>query len=209
VITKLNLSSKPFRNRTLPYLIAILLLACAVAGMIISFARWREVYSRHEIIKSDIQEMEKNLKDLEDQGARVQQSLSPGQKEILIAGHKLIANKTFGWSRLFADLEAVLPAGVSASRINVENVYKDGDQIKAHLDFSVLSQNYQNVMNMIQRMNQTGIFRAELRGQDLQKDDRFTYSEFTLKLTYTPRYGYSTSPGINAAVSPPEGGTKQ
>jgi Tfp pilus assembly protein PilN len=208
VITKLNLSSKPFRNRTLPYLIAVLLLACALAGTVISFAQWREVRSRNEIVKGDIQEMEKELKELKDKEFKVQQSLSPDQKEILIAGHKLVANKTFGWSRLFADLEAVLPAGVSASRINVENVYKDGDRIKAELDFSVLSRNYQNVMNMIQRMNQTGIFRAELRGQDLQKNDRFTYSEFTLKLTYTPRYGYSNTSDINVAVNPTDGGNQ-
>ncbi len=208
MITKLNLSSHPFRNRTLPYLIALLLLAFAIAGMILSFAQWREAASRNEIVRSDIQEMEGKLKDFKDKETKVQQNLSPAQKELLIAGHKLVANKSFGWSRLFADLEGVLPAGVSASRINVENVYKDGDRIKAELDFSVLSRNYQNVMQMIQRMNQSGIFRAELRGQDLQKDDRFTYSEFTLKLTYTPRFGYSNKPDINVAANSTEGGNQ-
>jgi hypothetical protein len=46
-------------------------------------------------------------------------------------------------------------------------------------------------MAMIENMNGSGIFSAELRGQDLQKNERFTYSEFTLHLIYTPRVGYS------------------
>ncbi|MGI8670176.1 MAG: hypothetical protein ACR2J3_10090 [Aridibacter sp.] len=208
MITKLNLSSHPFRNRTLPYLIALLLLALAVAGTVLSFAEWRGIRARNEIVKSDIGQIQEDLKELKNKGALVQQSLSPAQKQLLIAGHKLVAAKSFGWSRLFADLEAVLPAGVSASRINVENIYKEGDKIKAELDFAVLSGNYQNVLQMIQKMNESGIFRAELRGQDLQKDDRFTYSEFTLKLTYTPRYGYSATTNPDVASNPADGGAK-
>ncbi len=208
MITKLNLSSHPFRNRTLPFLIALLLLAFALAGTVLSFAQWREIRSRNELVKNDIEQIQEDLKELKNKGTLVQQSLSPAQKQLLIAGHKLVAAKSFGWSRLFADLESVLPAGVSASRINVENVYKEGDRIKAELDFAVLSGNYQNVLQMIQRMNESGVFRAELRGQDLQKDERFTYSEFTLKLTYTPRYGYSTTTASDVASNPTDGGAE-
>ena len=106
---------------------------------------------------------------------------------MLIASHKLVASKSFGWSRLFADLEAVLPGSVSASRISVQNIFKDGDRIKAELDFSVLSRDYQSVMNMIDNMNNSGIFQAELRGQDLQKTERVTYTEYTLHIVYSPR----------------------
>ncbi len=208
MITKLNLSSHPFRNRMLPYLIALLLLALALAGTVLSFAEWRGIRSRNEIVKSDINQIEEDLKELKNKGALVQQSLTPVQKQLLIAGHQLVAAKSFGWSRLFADLEAVLPAGVSASRINVDNVYKEGDRIKAELDFAVLSGSYQNVLQMIQRMNESGVFRAELRGQDLQKDERFTYSEFTLKLIYTPRYGYSNAPASDVVSNPTDGGAE-
>ena len=118
-------------------------------------------------------------------GELVQQQLTPEQRTLLIASHKLVANKSFGWSRLFADLEGVLPGSVSASRIKVENIYKDGDRIKAELDFAVLSYNYQAVMSLIDNMNNSGVFRAELRGQDLQKTERLTYTEYTLRLIYT------------------------
>ncbi len=193
MITKLNLSSRPFRNRTLPYLIALLFLALAVSGATLSFAKLRDITAKNENAKSEIEQMNAEVRGLKDKGEKVQQQLTPEQSALLVAAHKLVANKTFGWSRLFADLESVLPGGVSVSRINVQNVFKDGDRTKAELEFAVLSRDYPSVMTMIENMNSSGIFAAELRGQDLQKNERFTYSEYTLHLIYTPRAGYSAS----------------
>lgn len=200
MISKINLASKPFRNRTLPYLISLLLLAIAVAGAVLSFVKLNEIRNQNEIAASDIKRMESELKDLNQKGELVQQQLSPEQRASLIGANKLVANKSFGWSRLFADLEAVMPGSVSASRINVENVYKDGNRIKAELDFGVLSYNYQSVMTMIDSMNNSGVFRAELRGQDLQKTEGAVYTEYTLHLIYTPAAGYSATPSEVAST---------
>jgi len=194
VINKLNLSSRPFRNRTLPYLIALLFLTLAVSGATLSFAKLRDTTAKNEIAKSEIEQMDAEVKALKGKGELVQQQLTPEQSALLVGAHKLVANKTFGWSRLFADLESVLPGGVSVSRINVQDVFKDGEKTKAQLEFAVLSRNYPSVMAMIENMNGSGIFSAELRGQDLQKNERFTYSEYTLHLIYTPRAGYSVTP---------------
>jgi len=191
VITKLNLASQPFRNRTLPYLISLLFLAFAVAGAVLSFASWRDAAARNEIAKSDIERMNTELQGLKGKGALVQQQLSPEQQAILIAAHKLVANKSFGWSRLFADLESSLPGSVSVSRIGVQNVFNDGDKTKAELEFAVLSRDYQSVMTMIENMNNSGVFQAELRGQNLQKTESITFTEYTLRLLYTPRMSYS------------------
>ena len=194
MINKLNLSSQPFRNRTLPYLLSLLLLAFAVAGAVLAFSSLKKTTADNEIAKTDIALMSAELQTLKDKGAAVQQQLTPEQQSLLIAAHKLVANKSFGWSRLFADLESLLPGGVSVSRISIENVYQDGDQTKAELEFGVLSRDYQSVMTMIEKMNSSGTFQAELRGQDLQKTDSITYTEYTLRLIYTPRSGYSNAP---------------
>ena len=191
MINKLNLSSRPFRNRTLPYLIALLFLAVAISGATLSFAKLRDTTAKNEIAKSEIEQMNAEVKALKGKGELVQQQLTPEQTALLVGAHKLVANKTFGWSRLFADLESVLPGGVSVSRINVEDVFKDGEKTKAQLEFAVLSRDYPGVMAMIENMNGSGIFSAELRGQDLQKNERFTYTEYTLSLVYTPRSAYS------------------
>lgn len=191
MITKTNLASKPFRNRTLPYVISLLLLALAVAGTAWAFTKWRDAANQNEIAVANIKKMEDELKDLSSKNDAVQQQLPADKRELLIAAHKLVASKSFGWSRLFSDLEGVLPGSVSASRIAVENVYKDGDRIKAQLEFAVLSRDYPAVMAMIDNMNSSGIFRAELRSQDLQQTDTITYTEYTLSLLYTPSVGYS------------------
>ncbi|MDQ3043247.1 MAG: hypothetical protein M3R11_12865 [Acidobacteriota bacterium] len=200
MINKLNLSSRPFRNRTLPYLIALLFLAFAVSGAVLSFASLSNTTAENELAKSDIERMKTEVQTLNGKGELVQQQLTPEQQSLLIAAHKLVANKSFGWSRLFADLESLLPGGVSVSRISVQNIYKDSDRTRADLEFGVLSRDYGSVMQMIDSMNNSGKFQAELRGQDLQKTESITYTEYTLRLIYTPGYGYSPAAPSDVAL---------
>lgn len=207
MINKLNLSSRPFRNRTLPYLIALLFLAFAVSGAVLSFATLRRTIAENEQAKLDAQEMEAKVKELRGKGELVQQALTPEQQSLLIAAHKLVANKSFGWSRLFSDLESLLPGSVSVSRIAVQNIYKDGDKTKADLEFAVLSRDYASVIQMIEAMNNSGMFQAELRGQDLQKTESITYTEYSLGLIYTPRQGYNPSVPVSD-VAQTQGGNQ-
>ena len=193
MITKLNLASRPFRNRTTPYLLALVLVAIALSAALLCFGRLRRNAIENEIAKNEIAQMQAESNELRGKGEQIQQSLTPQQKELLVAAHKLVANKSFVWSRLFYDLETVLPGNVSASRISVENIYKDGDRVKAELELGVLSRDYQSVMNMIAAMNNSGVFQAELRGQDLQTSDRATFSEYTLRLIYTPPVGVAAA----------------
>ena len=152
------------------------------------FAKLRTIREDNELAKKQIADTEVEVKELDNKGKLVQEELTPEQRALLIGAHKLVANKSFGWSKLFSDLEGVLPPSVSASRISVENIFLDGDRVKAELEFAVLSNDYQSVAVMIDNMNNSGVFRAELRGQDRQKTERSTYTEFTLHLIYTPYY---------------------
>lgn len=205
MITRLNLASKPFRNRNLPYVLTVVLLALSVAGAVLAFAHVQRNADDNERAKSDVEQMEGRIRELNGEGEKVQQQLSPEQRGMLIAAHKLVDSKNFGWSRLFADLEGVMPGSVSASRISVENVYNDNGRIRAELDFGVLARDYPSVMTMITSMNNSGVFQAELRGQDRQQNDSITYSEYTLKLIYTPTYAAPETPANDIAVNSPGG----
>lgn len=193
MINRLNLATNPFRNRTTPYLVAAGLIVFGLAGIIVSIAEWRQAVKDNELTVKQIGEMEAELQRLKAEGEKVRQQLTPEQRELLFAAHKLVANKTFGWSRLFADLESVMPGGVSANRISVQNVFRDGDKVNAEIEFGVISRDFNAVMGMLQAMNNSGIFRAELRGQDLQKTDLSTYTEYRLRLIYTPAYSYTAN----------------
>ncbi len=208
MINKLNLSSRPFRNRTLPYLMTLLLLAFSVGGVVLCFAKLSDIRKNNELAKKDIVEIEKKLNELNSQREAVQEELTPDQRARLIGTHKLVANKSFGWSRLFSDLEQVLPGSVSASRISVENIFKDGDRIKAELNFSVLSRDYQSVAVMIDNMNNSGVFKAELRGQDRQETERLTFTEYTLHLIYAPNYLAPTAANPSDLAMEQQGGNQ-
>jgi hypothetical protein len=56
------------------------------------------------------------------------------------------------------------------------------------LDLGVLSRDYESVMSMITQMNNSGLFQAELRGQDRQQNQSTTYTEYSLHLIYMPAY---------------------
>ena len=199
VITKLNLSTHPFRNRVLPYLMAAALLFVSAIVGIYCLSRLNDNRKQNDLLATAIQERQADITRLKGEGEKVQQLLTPEQRALLSASHKLVANKTFGWSRLFADLESVLPGNVSASRIRIENVYRDGDRVKAQLEFAVISRDFAAVSTMIDNMHNSGLFQPDLRSQNLQKNERITFTEYTFQLIYTPGYGYSTSPQADVA----------
>lgn len=206
MITKLNLATNPFRNRVLPYLIAALLLVVSAVGGVYCLARLNENKKQNDLLVAAIQERQTEIQRLKGEGEKVQQLLTPEQKALLSASHKLVANKTFGWSRLFSDIESVLPGSVSASRIAVVNIYQDGDRVRAELELGVISRDYPAVMSMIENMNNSGLFQAELRGQDLQKNERITFSEYTFHVIYTPANGYAAAPTTDIAQNNQGGG---
>jgi Tfp pilus assembly protein PilN len=177
---------------------SVLLLVSVVLG-VYSLSVLSDNSERNKSLAESNAQQQVEIDRLKGEGAKVQQLLTPDQKSLLTASHKLVANKAFGWSRLFADLESVMPGSVSASRIAVENIFQDGDRVKAELEFGVLSRDYASVMGMIERMNNSGLFKAELRGQDLQQNERVTFTEYTFRLIYTPAYGYATAPQVDVA----------
>jgi Tfp pilus assembly protein PilN len=188
VINRLNLASRPFRNSTIPWLLSAAILLVSVISFIFLYAQWQRTKEEAQLVKTSSQQIEDDLKAYQEKEQQVRQQLTPDQQQLLLAAHKLVLKKQFSWSRLFSDLENVLPGGVSVSAINVEDVVLRNNQTEAELQFSVLSRNYQSVVGMIDNMNSSGIFRAELRGQDLQRSESGDYSEYTLHLVYSPHY---------------------
>lgn len=196
ILTDLNLATRPFRNRVLPYLTAALLAGAAALLVVVCLIWLKQNSDVNKIQAERINTANTEIARLKGEGEKVQQQLTPEQKAILSASQRLVANKQFGWSRLFADLESVLPGSVSASRIVVNNIYNDGAKIKADLELAVLSRDYASVDTLIRNMQNTGLFQPELRGQDLQKSDRLTYSEFTFRVIYTPNYQPSAASDV-------------
>jgi Tfp pilus assembly protein PilN len=215
VQNRLNLATKPFTNRALPWEIAIILLLFALIAMVFIARSTSEANAKAQVTQREIDGLKQQELDILKQQDEVKRSLTADQLKSLKSAHELVNRKRFSWSRLFADLEAVLPGEVRVSRIAVRQIRMEAGITVADLELSVVSKSYSTVTEMMATMEQQGIFHADLLNQNLQKGrDEGGGSEYELKVDYRPRFAYPAAPTqpARAALDPaqvaPEGGLK-
>lgn len=192
--TRLNLASRPFRNRALPWTVtAIIALASTVALMLIVRASF-QTNAQAQAIESDVTRLQRDVDGAKRRANEIKSVFTPAQFETLKSAHALVDRKRFSWSRLFGDLEAVLPGSVRVSRITVKKVTAMGDLTEADLELVVASKSPTTVTDMIADMERGGVFRAELMSQNTQRGRGETGAEYELSVHYTPRSGAPIEP---------------
>ena len=188
----LNLASKPFSNRLLPWVLTAVILFISVVGLVVVIQLTtsinRDVASRSAAVNT----MKQEEQALITKGEELKRQFSIDKQQALQAAHQLVDRKGFSWSRLFADLEDAVPDNVRVSRIAVRDITRQGDQTVADLDLAVFSKTSTNVLQMISDMNKSGIFDAKLVNQNLQKGRGESGSEFELMVVYRPRHGVAS-----------------
>jgi Tfp pilus assembly protein PilN len=192
VSSNLNLASKPFSNRLLPWVLTAVILFISMVGLIVVIQLTtsinRDVASR----SASVNRMKQEEQALIAKGEELKRQFSIDKQQALQAAHQLVDRKRFSWSRLFADLEDAVPGSVRVSRIAVRDITRQGDQTVADLDLAVFSKTSTNVLQMMSEMNKSGIFDAKLVNQNLQKGRGESGSEFELAVVYRPRHGVAT-----------------
>lgn len=187
----LNLASKPFNNRVLPWVLTVVILFISLIGLLIVVRYTFEARSQSTAIQRDIDNLRAQERNLIGDAEKVKQSMTPEQLQALQGAHQLVDRKRFSWSQLLADLEAAMPANVRVSRIAVREVGLQGDQMLAELELAVFAKTSTSVTDMIADMHSAGIFRPELRAQSLQKGRGESGTEYELVVVYRPRPGYA------------------
>lgn len=209
--TKLNFSSKPFRNRALPWVITVIVTGASLLALFLIIAESRR---DNELADTAIKSQETYRRQEElllKKKEEINRALAPEQRQLLDAAHMLVDRKQFSWSRLFADLEAVLPGNVRVARINVKDVYLRSNPPSALLELTVVSKAASDVTNMITEMDRGGIFEATPMAQNLQKGSNASGMEWVLSVNYRPRAGApanSEQPASIAAAAQAEGGAR-
>jgi Tfp pilus assembly protein PilN len=192
VITNLNLATRPFNNRVLPWLLTFLVLFVSVIGLFLVVHLTSKANSEATVVQADINNLRQQEQTLMEQAKAVKNTLTPDQQLTLKAAHQLVDRKRFSWSRLFADLEASLPGSVKVSRIAVSDVTPHDDQMVAELDLAVFAKTPTTITEMISSMDRAGVFHAELRSQNLQKGRGESGTEYELYVVYRPRAGFAS-----------------
>lgn len=187
--TKLNLASKPFSNRLLPWAMTALVIFVSLIGLVFVVRNTRKANAQAALVQLDINTLSQQETDLRKKAEVVRSSLSAEQLQVLSAAHLLVDRKRFSWSRLFADLESVLPGNVRVKRIAVRGLSTSGDQTLAELELAVVAKSPDVITEMISQMASGGIMQAELRAQNLQRGRGESGSEYELFVVYRPRAG--------------------
>lgn len=188
----LNLASKPFSNRILPWALTAGLLFVSLIGLVLVIRLTTTTRGEADRVQAEINQLKQQEQALLTVTNQVKNSLTAEQQQALPSAHQLVDRKGFSWSRLLADLESSLPDKVKVSRIAVREVNKQGDQTIAQLDLAVFAKDAATISDMISSMHQEGIFEAELRNQNLQKGRGEAGTEYELFVIYRSRSGYSS-----------------
>jgi Tfp pilus assembly protein PilN len=192
VNNSLNLASKPFSNRILPWALTAGLLFVSLIGLVLVIRLTTTTRGEADRVQAEINQLKQQEQALLTVTNQVKNSLTAEQQQALPSAHQLVDRKGFSWSRLLADLESSLPDKVKVSRIAVREVNKQGDQTIAQLDLAVFAKDAATISDMISSMHQEGIFEAELRNQNLQKGRGEAGTEYELFVIYRSRSGYSS-----------------
>ena len=201
-MSKLNLANKPFTNRALPWTVTSVLVVFSLVALIF-IVRWTsEANAQANLVQNQITNLSQEEQLLRKRAEEVQNALTPEQSKALKSAHELVDRKRFSWTRLFGDLESVLPNGVRVTRIAVRHVAAHGGHTVADLELTVVATTPTTVTDMIAEMDRGGIFHAELATQSLQKGKGETGAEYELNVQYSPRVSFAsaTEDGARAAV---------
>jgi len=139
--------------------------------------------------QNDVAELRKQTDILKLKAEAIKIALTPEQQRALKSAHSLVDRKRFSWSRLFSDLESVLPGNIRVERIAVKEVGTTDDRTVAKLDLTVVSKDPATVTQMIDDMQRGGIFQAELKSQNLKRGRDEIGAEYEMDVRYTPRAG--------------------
>jgi len=191
VNNSLNLASRPFNNRILPWALTAMVLFVSLIGLIVVVRLTTRANDEAAIAEAEINALRQREHALLDAAKSIKASFTPDQQQALPAAHQLVDRKGFSWSRLLADLESSLPGNVRVSRISVQDVTKQSNQTVAQLNLAVFAQSSSTISEMISSMHQEGIFQVELRNQNLQKGRGESGTEYEFFVVYRSRPGYS------------------
>ncbi|HEY0173307.1 MAG TPA: hypothetical protein VGB98_20020 [Pyrinomonadaceae bacterium] len=203
MISRLNLASDPFRNRTLPWTVAAVVSLVSLVALLFILSEYRSVSAEAAGADREVSAMRAQQKDLERQAQEVMQTIPDEQRQTLDAAHTLVSRKGFSWSQLFSDLEDSLPQSVRVSRINVREVAQVGDQTRADLDLSVVGRTPSDVTGMITEMSRVGTFSAVPVSENQRSGRGESGFEWVLRVTYVQRSRRAARPDGGDGASAP------
>ena len=200
----LNLASRPYSNRIVPWALTAIILFVSLIGLVLVIRLTTTANKEANQVQLEINALKQREQALLEAAKSVKAAFTFDQQQALPSAHQLVDRKGFSWSGLLSDLEASLPGNVKVSRISVQDVTTEGDVTVAQLELALFAQSASTINAMIGSMHQEGVFQLELRNQNLQKGRGESGTEYEFFVIYRPRPGFA----IRNVAEVDEGKTK-
>ncbi len=158
--TPINLASEPFRRDR--HVIAALSVACAVlvCSLIVLFSLAASARNRSGEVRAEVERLNRRADTLATQQAKLDGTLrQPTNAEVLersLLLNTLLERKAISWTRIFSDLEKVLPSNVRLISIRLPRV--NGQSQGVTLDMIVGSQTPEPVLAFLRRLEGSALF---------------------------------------------------
>ena len=183
-----NLSSRPFRNRRLFWLVILLLFVVPSYFGINAIGVLARRQSELDALDAEVQKLQGALKTA-DKPAPTNVTISADRNLQLVAASELIARRAFSWSQLLDDIERNLPAGVRVLRVAVAQIQpneRNGaageNENDATLNMTVIGKSNADVTAMINKFHESRRFKvAPVSRKAVEGTDEI---EFELKVEY-------------------------
>ena len=156
----INLASEPFRRDR--HIMAALSVACGVliCSLILLSGLAISARSRAAEMRAEVERLSKQANDLSMQLAKVDGRLrQPANAEVLersVLLNALLERKAISWTRIFSDLEKVLPPNVRLISIRLPRV--NGQSQGVTLDMIVGAQTAEPVLVFLRRLEGSALF---------------------------------------------------
>lgn len=188
-----NLATEPFRNRRLLWIaILVMFLVPTYFG--------QQAIRQKASQEAEIQTWQTMVRELETRLGKnsgenqTGLAISTAQNREIYAASELIARKSFSWTRLLNEIERDIPPGVRVLRVAVTTIVPEeaggnsgGPESAATLNLEVIAKTSPEVVNLIDRLHQSGRFRVfPITQKPVEGTGEI---EFVLKVEYFPTPG--------------------
>jgi len=190
---RINLSSRPFRNRRLFWLgIVTVVGLCVVSTLWISRAR-ASALTRIGILeaqmasrRAEVDRVKREEEERQKQEAKI--FLTDQDSYQLAAARQLITRKSFAWDRMVGDLERFVPKNARVVTIKVNGIARGENGVTASLELSALGKTPGELTEMMAELEKSGgLFEVGDTNQGETTDTGEI--PFTLQLQYHSRTG--------------------
>ena len=191
--TSLNLSSRPFANHRLFWIaIAFVFFVSLWLGLWVNSEKSRVIAKADEVagmVKAQEGKVDEYQKELERRSkANERIPLSEQEAVELASARQLIANKSFSWNKLIADIERFVPNHTKIMSIQVTETSTESGSVVAQVEIKAVGQASGQLTEMMENLEKSGgLFEVRSFGQEAVADTGEV--PFALRVTYLPNRG--------------------